>query len=260
MTSRDPNQRIVCLTEEPTEILYLLGQQHRIVGISAYTVRPPEAPRNKPKVSAFIDGSVAKIKRLQPDLVIGFSDIQAKLASDLIAAGLQVVIFNQRSLDEILDVVVSVGRLVGAEQDAQELAARLQADLDRARTRSAALASRPRVYFEEWPDPTITGIRWVSELIEIAGGQDIFADLSRGELASERIIDPQIVVEREPDIVLASWCGKPFDRTAFEARPGYHALPAVRAGRVYELDPAIILQPGPAAVLAGLPELQRLLG
>lgn len=259
LARRDPHRRIVCLTEEPTEILYLLGEQERIVGISAYTVRPPEAAREKPKVSAFIKGSVKKIKACEPDLVIGFSDIQAKLASELIAEGLQVVIFNQRSLADILDVVVAIGRLVGAEDRAQALAADMQGRLDAARARSAALARRPRVYFEEWPDPTITGIHWVSELIALAGGDDVYAELSQGGLARDRIIDPADVVLRAPEVVLGCWCGKPFDRAAFEARPGYDTLPAVRTGRVHEVDPSIILQPGPACVLAGLPELSRLI-
>ena len=259
MTRRDPIQRIVCLTEEPTEILYLLGEQHRIVGISAYTVRPPEAARDLPRVSAFVSGSIKKIEACEPDLVIGFSDIQRQLAHDLVARGLQVVIFNQRSLDEILDVVVSIGRLVGAGERAQALAADLQVRLDAARARSAARTHRPRVYFEEWPDPTITGIRWVSELIEVAGGKDVFAEKSRQGLAADRILDPAEVVDKAPEVVLASWCGKPFDREAFLAREGYADLPAVRRGRVHEIDPAIILQPGPASILAGLPELERLL-
>lgn len=258
-TVRDPNQRIVCLTEEPTEILYLLGEGRRVVGISAYTVRPPEAARDKPKVSAFIDGSVSKIVRLEPDLVIGFSDIQAKLASELVAAGLQVLIFNQRSLQEILDVIVSIGRLVGAEDRAQALVADFEARIAAARQRSAERKRRPKVYFEEWPDPIITGIRWVSELIELAGGEDAFADKRAGGLARERIVSAAEVVARQPEVVLASWCGKPFDRALFESRPGFDALPAVKSGRVHELDPAIILQPGPAAILAGLPELERLL-
>lgn len=259
MTHRDPNQRIVCLTEEPTEILYLLGEGRRVVGISAYTVRPPEAAESKPKVSAFIGGSVDKIRALEPDLVIGFSDIQAKLASELIAAGLQVVIFNQRSLDEILDVVVSIGRLVGAADRALALVAELQHRLDTTRAAAAKREHRPRVYFEEWPDPIICGIRWVSELIDAAGGEDVFADKSRGGLAKERFVTPADVVAAQPEVVLTSWCGKPFDETLFLARAGFTELPAVRSGRVHDIDPSIILQPGPAAILAGLPELQRLL-
>lgn len=256
----DPNQRIVCLTEEPTEILYLLGEGRRVVGISAYTQRPPEARRDKPVVSAFLDGSVQKIQELEPDLVIGFSDIQAKLASELIAAGLQVVIFNQRSLAEILEVVVSIGRLVGAEERARALAADLQARLDGAAARSASLPHRPRVYFEEWPDPAISGIRWVSELIALAGGEDVFAERSGGAMARDRFVSPQEIVAADPEVVIASWCGKPFDREVFLAREGLAGINAVRRNEVHEMDPAIILQPGPASILAGLPELERLIG
>jgi iron complex transport system substrate-binding protein len=256
---REPLERIVCLTEEPTEILYLLGEQRRIVGISAYTERPAEAKRDKPVVSAFVGGSVRKIAALQPDLVIGFSDIQAKLAGQLIAAGLQVLIFNQRSLTEILDVILTVGRLVGAEQRARLLVEAYEARLAVARARSRARVVRPRVYFEEWDGPMISGIRWVSELIEAAGGADVFADRASEPMAKARIVTAEEICARAPEIVLASWCGKPFDRASFEARSGFDQLPAVRAGRVYELDPAIILQPGPACLSDGLDALERLL-
>jgi len=258
-TPAEPFERIVCLTEEPTETLYLLGEQHRIVGISAYTVRPPQAKAAHPVVSAFIDGSVSKIKALSPDLVIGFSDIQSKLAGELIAAGLQVLIFNQRSLVEIMANIVALGRLVGAEARAQALVDDYAARLDAARAHAATLTRRPRVYFEEWDEPTICGIRWVSELIEVAGGQDVFRERSRGGLAAERIVTSEQVIAAAPDIVLASWCGKPFDRAAFEARPGFDRMPAVIAGRVHELDPAIILQPGPACLTDGLDALQALI-
>ncbi len=256
---RDPTQRIVCLTEEPTELLYLLGEEKRIVGISAYTVRPPQAKRDKPIVSAFIGGSIKKIQALEPDLVIGFSDIQAKLASELIAAGLQVLIFNQRSLSEILGVILTIGRLVGAEDRARTLVTSYEARLSAARARAERRPRRPRVYFEEWDDPMITGIRWVSELIEIAGGENVFKDRAEASLAKDRFVTNEEVLARAPEVVLASWCGKPFDRARFEARPGYAELPAVRAGRVHELDPAIILQPGPACFTDGLDELERLL-
>ncbi|MFT3925735.1 MAG: cobalamin-binding protein [Myxococcales bacterium] len=256
---RDPVERIVCLTEEPTELLYLLGEERRIVGISAYTVRPPEAKRDKPIVSAFIGGSVKKIKALEPDLVIGFSDIQAKLASELIAAGLQVLIFNQRSLEQILGVMLTMGRLVGAEPRAAQLVASYRTRVETLRTRAAARVTRPKVYFEEWDDPMITSIQWVSELIEIAGGDNVFKDRAEAGLAKDRFVSQAEVIARAPDVVLASWCGKPFDRASFEARPGFSALPAVKSGRVHELDPAIILQPGPACFTAGLDELERLL-
>lgn len=255
----DPFERIVCLTEEPTEILYLLGQQHRIVGISAYTVRPPDAKRDKPIVSAFIGGSVKKIKALSPDLVIGFSDIQAKLAAELIAEGLQVLIFNQRSIHEIMRVILAIGRLVGAETRARQLVLDYEARIVAARARAATLSRRPRVYFEEWDEPTITSIRWVSELIEIAGGENVFADRALQPLAQARTVTHEEVVARAPEVVLASWCGKPFDRAAFCARPGFGELAAVRHDRVHEIDPAIILQPGPACLTEGLDLLERLI-
>jgi iron complex transport system substrate-binding protein len=245
-------RRIVCLTEEPTEILYALGEGDRIVGISAYTCRPKEARDEKPVVSAFIGGNVDAIEELRPDLVLGFSDIQADLAKRLIERGLQVLIFNQRSIEEILEVILAVGRLVGAESRALELEREYRSRLDEARRRAHARQVRPRVYFEEWDDPTICGIRWVSELIEIAGGVDIFAAKARGGLARDRIVDHEDIRRAAPELVLASWCGKPFDRDAFLAREGFHALPAARAGRVHELDPAIILQPGPACLTDGL--------
>jgi iron complex transport system substrate-binding protein len=255
----EPFERIVCLTEEPTEILYLLGEERRIVGISAYTVRPPEAQRDKPVVSAFIGGSIKKIRALQPDLVIGFSDVQAKYASELIAAGMQVLIFNQRSIAEILRVIVAIGRLVGAELKARALVADYEARIAAARARGAERSSRPRVYFEEWDEPMITSIRWVSELIEIAGGDNIFADRASHAAAQQRIVTPEQVVERAPEVVFASWCGKPFDRDAFVKRPGFDQIEAVRSGRMYEIDPSIILQPGPACLTAGLDVLERLL-
>lgn len=250
-------ERIVCLTEEPTEILYALGEQDRIVGISAYTVRPPQA-REKPVVSAFIGGSVDKIRALQPDLCIGFSDIQGKLARELIEAGLQVLVFNQRSLREICEVVLVLGRLVDAGDRARELVDGYVAGLEAARGRARERGTKTRVYFEEWDDPQICGIGWVSELIEVVGGIDVFADRARSPMARERTIDPALVVEAAPEVVAASWCGKPFDRAAFEARPGYDTLPAVRDGRVHEIDAAIVLQPGPACLTDGLAALEQI--
>lgn len=252
-------ERIVCLTEEPTEILYSLGEQDRIVGISAYTVRPPEAKRDKPVVSAFLDGSLEKIQALEPDLVIGFSDIQSKLAAKLIAAGLQVLIFNQRSLEEILGVVLTIGRVVGAEAKALDLVADLTRRIEAARSATRDVR-RPRVYFEEWPDPMISGIHWVSEIIELAGGEDIFADRAREKLAQDRIVDADTVRELDPEVVLASWCGKPFEPEVVRTRPGWDRVTAVREDAIHEIDPAIILQPGPACILSGLPELTRCIG
>jgi iron complex transport system substrate-binding protein len=255
----EPFERIVCLTEEPAELLYLLGEERRIVGISAYTVRPPEARRDKPMVSAFIGGSVKKIKALQPDLVIGFSDIQAKYAGELISAGMQVLIFNQRSIAEILRVIVAIGRIADAEVKARALVAKYEARIAAARARSVSRTSRPRVYFEEWPDPIITSIRWVSELIELAGGDNVFRELAEEPNAPGRIVSAQQVVDAAPDVVIASWCGKPFERDVFLSRPGFAALPAVRNNRVHEIDPSIILQPGPACLTDGLDALEHLL-
>jgi iron complex transport system substrate-binding protein len=251
--------RIVCLTEEPTEILYALGEQDRIVGISAYTERPPEAKRDKPVVSAFIDGSVQKISALQPDLVIGFSDIQAELARKLIANNLNVLIFNQRSIQEILGVVVDVGRLVGRRAEAEDLVAGYIGGIEAAQDRASKRGLRPRVYFEEWDDPMISAIAWVSELIEIAGGEDIFADRAQGKLAKERFVQPGEVIAAAPEIMLASWCGKPFEAEKVRAREGWGAIPALLSGRVHEIPSADILQPGPACLTTGLDTIERLI-
>lgn len=256
--SRGP-RRIVCLTEEPTEILYRLGEGERVVGISAFTVRPAEARRDKPVVSAFIGGSVNKIVALQPDLVIGFSDIQADLARQLIQANLQVLIFNQRSLQQILDVILDLGRLVDRKAEAEALAASYVRRLDAAAAEAARRVVRPRVYFEEWDEPMITAIRWVSELVELAGGRSLFADRSLGKLARERFVTAEEVVREDPEVVLASWCGKPFDRPAFERRPGFDRLSAVRSGRVHEIASELILQPGPACLTDGLDALRHAL-
>ncbi|HIA04417.1 MAG TPA: cobalamin-binding protein [Myxococcales bacterium] len=246
-------QRIVCLTEEPTEILYALGEGERVVGISAYTERPPEAKRDKPVVSAFIGGSVDKISALKPDLIIGFSDIQAELAKKLISANLPVLIFNQRSVQEILDVIVSIGNLVGRGNEARDLSASYVAKL--AAVAEIPRSHRPGVYFEEWDEPAICGIQWVSELIEIAGGRDVFRDRSHGKLAKDRFVSSEEVVAAAPEVVLASWCGKAFDKSAFVARAGFEQLPAVQSGQVFEIAPEIILQPGPASLTDGLDAL-----
>jgi iron complex transport system substrate-binding protein len=248
-------RRIVCLTEEPTEILYRLRVGDRVVGISAYTERPAEARRDKPVVSAFIGGSVKKICALAPDLVIGFSDIQADLAARLVRENCQVLIFNQRSLQEILDVILDLGRLVDRKTEAERLVAEYVQRLEGVEARAAGRRWRPRVYFEEWDDPMITAIGWVSELIELAGGRNVFRERSRGKLARERFVTAEQVLHEDPEVVLASWCGKPFDRAAFEARPGFAGLAAVRQGRVHEIASSIILQPGPACLTDGLDAL-----
>lgn len=252
-------ERIVCLTEEPTEILYALGQQHRIVGISAYTERPPEAKQTHPVVSAFIGGSVKKISALQPDLIIGFSDIQAQLAHDLIKANQQVVIFNQRNLQEILDVIHMIGALVGCADEAQALVDQYVERMNQAAARTDAQTTCPRVYFEEWDDPLICSIEWVGQLIELAGGQNVFAAQSGGKLAKDRFISHEQVIEANPDIILASWCGKPVDIESIKARPGYDQINAVRNHQIHELDPAVILQPGPACLTDGLSVLESLI-
>jgi iron complex transport system substrate-binding protein len=258
-TTHEPLERIVCLTEEPTEILYALGEGRRVVGISAWTVRPPEARRDKPVVSGFTGGNVGRIAALRPDLVIGFSDIQARLAAQLIEAGLQVLVFNQRTIEEILGVVLALGRLVGAEARALTLVAGYRAGIEAARAWAASRSRRPRVYFEEWPDPMITGIRWVSELIEVAGGEDLFAERSHGRMARERFVSSEEVVERAPEVILASWCGKPFEPDRVRARPGWEAVPAVRRGALHGVDSALILQPGPACLTDGLAALEAIL-
>ena len=253
-------RRIVCLTEETTEWLYLLGREDRIVGISGYTVRPRRARQEKPRVSAFLDGRIDRIVALEPDLVIGFSDMQAALADKLIRAGLPVYITNQRSIEEIFDTL----RVVAAMVDAIEPAERWIADTRQAHARIAAVAAtwprRPKVYFEEWDDPMISAIRWVSELIALAGGEDVFAELGRQSLGRDRVIaDPLEPVRRAPDLVVGSWCGKKFRPETVAARPGWQDMPAVRHGRLHEIKSCDILQPGPAALTDGLASLHRLI-
>lgn len=251
-------QRIVCLTEETTETLYRIGEAGRIVGISGFTVRPPEARREKPKVSAFTSAKIDRIRELQPDLVLGFSDLQADIAAELIRAGIEVHVFNQRSVAGILAMIRRLGALVGAEERAAVLVAELKGNLARAREAAAKLPRRPRVYFEEWDDPPITGIGWVHELIEIAGGEDCFADrAARGDAKGRIIEDPAEVIAREPDLIIGSWCGKRFRPEKVINRDGWHAIPAVRNGHVHEIKSSDILQPGPAALSDGLDQLAR---
>jgi iron complex transport system substrate-binding protein len=249
-------ERIVCLTEETTETLYLLGEDARIVGISGFTVRPPRARREKPKVSAFTSAKIDRIVALGPDLVLGFSDLQADIAAELARAGIEVHLFNHRSVAEILRMIRMVGGMVGCESKAAALADRLESGVEATRAAAARLARRPRVYFEEWDDPLIAGIRWVGELVEVAGGVNCFADLARNPLGRDRIIaDAAEVVRRAPDIIFGSWCGKKFRPDKVAARPGWDAIPAVRDGELHEVKSAIILQPGPAALTDGLAEL-----
>ena len=254
-------QRIVCLTEEPTEVLYALGQQHRIVGISGFTVRPPQARQEKPRVSAFTSAKIDRILALQPDLAIGFSDMQADIAAALIKAGVEVWISNHRSIDGILGYVRRLGALVGCAADAEAYGDQLQARLDAARAAAAALPRRPRVYFEEWDVPAISAIRWVSELVGVAGGDDIFPQRAAASLGKDRIVaDGSEVVAAAPDIIIGSWCGKKFRPGQVAARPGWADVPAVRDGELHEIKSPLILQPGPAALTDGLDRLQAIIG
>lgn len=260
MPARYP-ERIVCLTEETTETLYLIGEERRIVGISGYTLRPPRARREKPRVSAFLSAQQEKILQLKPDLVLGFSDLQADIARDLAKAGLNVVLFNQRSVDEILSMILQLASLVGAAHKGEALVESLEAHLQEIRAAASRFPRKPKVYFEEWDEPMISAIRWVSELIEIAGGEDIFHEKSLSQAASGRIVeDPAEVVKRKPEIILGSWCGKKFRPERVAARPGWEALPAVRDGRLYEIKSADILQPGPAALSDGVRRIHEILG
>jgi iron complex transport system substrate-binding protein len=252
--------RIVCLTEETTETLYLLGEQHRIVGISGFTVRPSRARREKPRVAAFTSAKIERIVELKPDLVLGFCDLQADTAAELIRAGIEVHVFNQRSVEEILAFIRLLGGMIGAQTRADALLTSLRDGLDQAREVAARLPRRPRVYFEEWDKPLISGIRWVAELVVIAGGEDCFPELSMQPQAKGRIIaDPMEVVRRKPDLMIASWCGKKFNPARVVERPGWEGMPAVRNGRLSEIKSCDILQPGPAALTDGLRQLQRII-
>jgi len=253
-------RRIVCLTEETTEWLYLLGQERRIVGISGYTVRPPRARQEKPRVSAFLSAKIDKILALEPDCVFGFSDLQADIAAALIRHGVQVTVFNQRSVADIFSMLYQVAAMVGqAEQGLQRIAA-MRERLDEIRVAAAALPRRPRVYFEEWDEPPISAIRWVSELVGVAGGDDIFPELALQPLGKNRIIaDPQEIVRRRPDLIIGSWCGKKFRPGKVAARPGWQEVPAVQHGQLHEIKSADILQPGPAALTDGVEQLHRLI-
>jgi iron complex transport system substrate-binding protein len=253
-------ERIVCLTEESTETLYLLGEERRIVGISGYTVRPPRARREKPRVSAFLSAKTDKILQLNPDLVIGFSDLQADIARDLAKAGLNVLIFNQRSVDEILSMILTLSSLVGQSGKGSALVRDLEEGLERIRSQAKGFPRRPRVYFEEWDEPMISGIRWVSELVAIAGGEDVFSEQSHSQAAAGRIVtDPGIVVERNPEIILGSWCGKKFRPERVAARPGWERISAVKENQLFEVKSADILQPGPAALTDGVRRIHALL-
>jgi iron complex transport system substrate-binding protein len=254
-----PPTRIVCLTEETVETLYLLGEQDRIVGISGYVVRLPQARREKPRVSAFTSANIGKIVALKPDLVLTFSDLQADIAADLIRRGLNLHAFNQRTVAGILDMIRMVGAMVDASDRAEQLVGALEARVAEARKRGECLPKQPRVFFEEWDDPLISGIGWVSELVEIAGGIDIFADLARQGAAKDRVVTIDAVVAREPDLIIGSWCGKKFRPERVTVRPGFAEIPAVQHHDLYEIKSSLILQPGPAALTDGLAELEKII-
>jgi iron complex transport system substrate-binding protein len=235
-----------------------LGEGERIVGVSGYTVRPPEA-RQKPRVSAFINARFEKIEALHPDLILGFSDLQADIASELIRRGYQVMVFNQRSVAEILQMIRVLGGLVGCADRADALAERLERELEEIRAAAALFPRRPRVFFEEWDDPLISGIQWVEELVEFAGGDSIFPELRRAKLAPQRVVASEEVVRRNPDVVLASWCGKAVRKERISGRPGWNQMNAVRNSDVYEIKSALILQPGPAALTDGVQQIHEVL-
>lgn len=250
--------RIVCLTEETTETLYLLGEGDRVVGVSGYTVRPPEA-RGKPRVSSYLTARYDKIDALEPDLILAFSDLQATIAADLGKRGYNVMLFNQRSVADILRMIRMVAAFVGCADRGEALALQLDANLHSIRDAAADLPFRPRVYFEEWDDPLISGIRWVEELVEIAGGEPIFPELRDAKLGKDRIVSPDAVISRQPEVIIASWCGKPVRREQIASREGWQDVPAVRNGHVYAIKSALILQPGPASLTDGVRRLHQII-
>lgn len=247
-----PPNRIVCLTEETVETLYLLGEQDRIVGVSGYAVRPPQVRREKPRVSAFISADIPKVLALKPDLVLAFSDLQADIVADLVRAGVAVHVFNQRDIAGILAMIRTLGGLIGESSKANNLAGQFERRLADVAAASRAGATHPKVYFEEWDDPLISGIGWVSELIAIAGGEDIFPQLAKQKAAKDRIVAPEDVIAAQPDVILASWCGKKVVPEKIRQRPGWFDIPAVRTNRIVEIKSPLILQPGPAALTDGL--------
>lgn len=258
MKSTNSPQRIVCLTGETTETLYLLGEDERIVGISGFTCRPKEA-RLKPKISAFTSAKIDKILELRPDLVIGFSNLQAQVAHDLIKAGVNVLVTNQRSVEEILDCILLLARIVGAESAGVTLAEQLRGDLERIAESARSFPRRPRVFFEEWMDPLISGIRWVEELIELAGGEPVFPDLRHQHAAKGRVVDSAAVIAANPEVIVASWCGRKVVKEQIRAREGWASIDAVREGHIYEVKSAYLLQPGPAALTEGVRQLHAIL-
>lgn len=258
MNDKSFPRRIICLTEETTETLYLLGEQDRIVGVSGYTVRPPEA-RQKPKVSAFINAKFDKILALNPDLVFAFSDLQADIAAELIRRGITVFTFNQRSIAEIMEMILTISRIVGNETKGEDLTATLQNELDSISDSASRFLYRPRVLFEEWYEPLISGIRWVDELLEIAGGLPVYPELRQHQSAKDRIVNPADVIARDPQVIIGSWCGRQVKKDLIRAREGWANISAVRDNHLYEVKSAYILQPGPAALTEGLRQLHAIL-
>ena len=253
-------ERIICLTEETTETLYLLGEQDRIIGVSGFTVRPAIARKDKPKISTFIDAKIDKICDLKPDLVIGFSDIQGNIAKELIEKGIPVWINNYRSVQGIKKMIFQLGVLVGRKQESLQLIQQINDQIDSIIKKVEKWENHPNVYFEEWDDPMISGIKWVSEIIQIAGGIDIFPELQNESLAKNRIIhNPDLVVKRNPDIIIASWCGKKFKKDKMINRYGWQDINGVINDKIYEIKSEIILQPGPASVLDGLKIIHNLI-
>ena len=253
-------ERIVCLTEETTETLYLLGEQDRIVGISGFTVRPPQARKEKPKVSAFTSAKIHRIVELKPDLVLGFSDLQADIAAELIRQGINVLVMNHRSVSEILDMILMLSAMVGAGDRGAALVRDYEQRIERVKHAAAHFTRRPRVYFEEWDEPMISAIRWVSELVDIAGGKDCFAELGMMPLGKDRIIaDSARVIDANPEIIIGSWCGKKFRPEKVSVRPGWETIDAVRNDRLFEIKSPNILQPGPAALTDGLSQLHQIM-
>jgi iron complex transport system substrate-binding protein len=253
-----PPRRIVCLTEETVETLYLLGEQDRIVGVSGYAVRPPRVRREKPRVSAFISADIPKILALEPDLVLAFSDLQADIVADLVRAGVAIHVFNQRDIAGILAMIRTLGAMVGAADRADQLAKQYEQRLAEIAATSRP-PPKPKVYFEEWDEPLISGIGWVSELIEIAGGEDILPNLRFQQSAKDRIISPDTVRDAAPDVILASWCGRKVVPDRIRQRPGWNGIPAVRNNRIVEIKSPLILQPGPAALTDGLDAIVKAL-
>jgi iron complex transport system substrate-binding protein len=252
-------ERIICLTTETVEVLYLLGEQDRIVGISGYTTRPAEARKEKPKVAAFTSAKIDKILALKPDLVLGFSNLQADIAAELIKAGVEVHVFNQRSIEDVLRMILTIGRLVGAQAKAEALVSTYQNQINSSLQAVSKLPCRPTIYFEEWDEPMMCSIRWAAELIEIAGGVDCFPELTQFQSAGERMVTPAKVLARRPDIIIGSWCGKKFQPAQIAARQGWDAIPAVKNGFIFEIKSVDILQPGPSLFTHGLPQLQTII-